>query len=142
MKKENLSAYQFLLLYSALSICKEKTRFIYNKELEQKLANFYNVHTFNILFSNIQLRKNNKTLSLDLDEAFAFAYEKELLSEVLSSDNNLSIINFSNNLASDIINSFDNSIINLMNDLIDMANENKTNILESYPNNKKIRKRY
>jgi hypothetical protein len=140
MKKENLSAYQFLLLYSALSIYKEKTRFIYNKELEKKLANFYNVYTFNILFSNIKLRETNKTLSLNLDEAFAFAYEKELLTEVLSSDNNVSIINFSNDLASDIINSFDNSIINLMNDLIDMSNENKEISFASKKHTRKLSK--
>ena len=48
-------------------------------------------------------------------------------------------INFSNEFANDIINSFDNSIIYIVNDLIDMANEDKK---ISFTNKKNIRKLY
>ena len=139
MKKECLTAYQFLLLYSALSIYKENSFFIYNKELEQKLAKFHDVEAFNILFSNIELKQTNKIFSLNLDEAFDLAYNKGLLIEIPLSDNNISVINFSNEFANDIINSFDNSIIYIINDLIDMANEDKK---ISFTNKKNTRKLY
>lgn len=115
LKEEEFSEYDFLKLYSAITILKGSSPVIINNKLEKQLFRYYNSLEFIKLFENVYDKENG---CVNLNKAFQKAYEMGLIQISEDKGELRSIINFSLEEAKRIIFEYDEDYISSMSKLI------------------------
>lgn len=125
--EEEFSEYDFLRLYSAITILKGLSPVIINEKLEKQLFRYYNTLVFMKLFENVYDKGKGY---VNLNKAFKKAYEMGLMQISEDSGELRSIINCSTEEAKRIMFEYDEEYIGSMSKLIyllsNSSNKQKT----------------